>query len=249
VLPSVVVPSLDSRSILVAMGILGAVVMPHNIYLHSNVIQSRDWGVDDAARRRLVKFELWDTVLAMVVGWLVNSAMIIVAAAVFFRSGVVVSGIAQASETLRPLAGHLAGPFGGHLAQLLFGVALLFAGLGSSITSSLAEANVLTGFLGRPEDPHSRVYRIGLVVTSIPAMLVILMGLDSYKVLLFSQVALSMQLPFTIVPLVILTRSRRVMGDFRSGTAEFLLALVVSAVVLVLNGLLLFQTFGGRFSL
>ncbi len=248
VLPNTVIPTVNSGNILIAMGMLGAVVMPHNIYLHSNVIQTRDWGVGDEDRRRLLVFELWDTVLAMGMGWLVNSSMIIVAAVVFFKAGVAVDSIEQASATLRPLAAHIAGDLGGRLAQILFGVALLFAGLGSSITSSLAEANVLTGFLGKPEDPHSLFYKVGLVATSVPTMVVIALGLDSYKVLIFSQVALSLQLPFTIIPLLVLVRSRAVMGSFRSGTVEFSLAALTALVIIVLNVLLLYQTFGGEFS-
>ncbi|HOS92968.1 MAG TPA: Nramp family divalent metal transporter [Armatimonadota bacterium] len=237
--PCVVTPRIDSRSILVAMGMLGAVVMPHNVFLHSNVIQSREWGDDDASKRRLIRFELVDTIVAMGMGWVVNSSMIIVAAAVFFQHGTVVRSIEEASRTLQPLAGPLA--------QVLFGVALLFAGVGSSITSSLAEANVVCGFLGKPEDTHSRFYRLGLVVTSVPAMVVIAAGFDSYKTLILSQVALSLQLPFTIIPLLILARSRKVMGSFRSGPGEFLLAVIVAGAVMVLNALLLYQTFGGTF--
>jgi len=238
--PCMVRPEVDSKSILVAMGMLGAVVMPHNVFLHSNVIQSREWGDDDASKRRLMRFELVDTVVAMGMGWVVNSSMIIVAAAVFFQHGTVVRSIEEASRTLQPLAGPLA--------QVLFGVALLFAGVGSSVTSSLAEANAVCGFLGKPEDTHSRFYRLGLVVTSVPAMAVIAAGLDSYKTLILSQVALSLQLPFTIVPLLILARSRKVMGSFRSGPGELSLAVIVAAVVIVLNVLLLYQTFGGTFN-
>lgn len=246
-IPATVTPSVSSSSILIAMGMLGAVVMPHNIFLHSNVIQSRDWGGTQEDRRRLISFELWDTTLAMGLGWMVNSSMIVVAAAVFFRAGQPVESIQQASETLRPLIAPVAGPMAGVAAQKLFGIALLFAGIGSSITSSLAESNVLTGFLGRPEDPHSRFYQIGLVITSLPAMAVIAMGLDSYKVLIISQVVLSMQLPFTVVPLLILCRSRKVMGDLSSGAVEFALALAAAAVIVGLNMLLLYQTFGGTF--
>ena len=238
-LPSIVLPSVSSQSILVAMAILGAVVMPHNIYLHSNVIQSRDWEGPPEKKRRLLKLEFTDTVAAMGLGWIVNSAMIVVAAAVFFRHGIQVTSIEQASATLRPLAGHLA--------QLLFGIALLFAGVGSSITSSMSEANVITGYLGKPEDPKGWVYRIGLVATAIPALVIIAIGVDSYKALILSQVALSIQLPFTIIPLLLLVGSRKVMGEFASGWLEKALGWVVAAVVLALNGLLLYQILGGRF--
>ncbi len=232
-----VTPSLSGSSILVALGMLGAIVMPHNIYLHSNVIQSRDWDLDPAHRRRLLRFEFADTTLAMTMGWLVNSAMIIVAAAVFFRNGVVVESIQQASETLRPLVGPVA--------QFLFGLALLFAGVSSSITSSLAEANIVTGYLGLPEDSHSSSYRIALIATSLPAMAIIAAGLDPYKVLIISQVVLSIQLPFTVIPLLWLCRSRRAMGEHRFGVPTTVLGSLVAAVIVGLNVFLLYQLFAG----
>ena len=134
----------------------------------------------------------------MGMGWLVNSAMIIVAAAVFFRTGSTVTSIAQASQTLQPLVGSAA--------QLLFGLALLAAGLSSSVTSSLAEANVVTGYLGRPEDPHSRAYKVGLVALRCRPWCIIAVGLNAYKALILSQVVLSLQLPLTIIPLLLLVR-------------------------------------------
>jgi len=235
--PRWVIPSVDGASILVALGMLGAIVMPHNIYVHSNVIQSRDWAEDPGQRRRMLNFELIDTTLAMGMGWLVNSAMIIVAAAVFFAGGVTVDSIEQASETLEPLVGPLA--------RFLFGTALLVAGIASSITSSLAEANVVTGYLGLPEDSRSRSYRIGLVATSIPAMLVIALGTDSYQTLIVSQVILSVQLPFTILPLLWLARSRLVMGDDRMNAAQTAVGLLLAGIIIGLNAFLLYQTFWG----
>jgi manganese transport protein len=236
--PSWVVPSLDGASIFVALGMLGAIVMPHNIYVHSNVIQSRDWDLTPERRRRVMNFELIDTTIAMGMGWLVNSAMIIVAAAVFYRYGAEVTSIEQASETLEPLVGSLA--------RFMFGLALLVAGLASSITSSLAEANVVTGYLGKPEDPRSRAYRIGLVATSLPAMLVIMLGVDTYRALIASQVMLSIQLPFTIIPLLWLSRSRRVMGAERMGPVQTVTGLLLAGVIIGLNVFLLYQTiFGG----
>jgi len=233
------VPRVDSESIVVAMAMLGAVVMPHNIYLHSNVIQSREWTGDPMRKKKLIRFELVDTTLAMGMGWAVNSAMIIVAAAVFFRNGILVTSIEQASETLKPLAGQAA--------HLLFGIALLLSGLGSSITSSLSEANVVTGYLGRPEDTHSNFYRAGLVVTSIPAVILIASNVDSYKTLIFSQVALSLQLPFTVIPLLLIARRRDIMGEFASKGLEWMLCILVAIVVVALNALLLYRTFGGTF--
>ena len=235
--PDWVIPNVNAASILVALGMLGAIVMPHNIYLHSNVIQSRDWDVEPAQRARLMHFELADTTLAMGMGWLVNSAMIIVAAAVFFTAGVEVTSIEQASQTLEPLAGSAA--------KLIFGIALLAAGLSSSVTASLAEANIVTGYLGRPEDPRTRTYKIGLVVLTLPAMVIIAVGVNAYQALIVSQVVLSLQLPFTIIPLLWLSRSRTVMGGDRTGTISTLTGAFVAALIIGLNVFLLYTTFWG----
>jgi manganese transport protein len=231
-----VTPYMGGGSIFIALGMLGAIVMPHNIYLHSNVIQSREWDTDPKRRLRLMRYEVADTTMAMGMGWLVNSAMIIVAAAVFFANGVTVTSIEQASETLKPLVGAAA--------QGLFGVALLFAGVSSSVTSSLAEANVITGYLGKPEDPHSRAYKIGLIATSIPAMVVIAIGVDAYKALIVSQVILSVQLPFTMIPLVWLVRRRKTMGAARMGVPTTVLGGAIAALIVGLNVYLLLQVFG-----
>ncbi len=235
--PSIVIPRVSADSIYVAMAILGAVVMPHNIFLHSNVIHSRKWGISEQEKLALLHYEKLDTLAAMLAGWVINSAMIAVAAAVFYRHQVPVHSIEQASATLRPLAGPLAG--------LLFAVALVFSGVGSSVTSSMAEANVITGFLGRPEDPRTTLYRIAVFITALPSFLIILAGVDTFRILIFSQVVLSIQLPFTLVPLLILCRSRRVMGAFRSSTREFAAALVIAALVIVLNVGLLYATVTG----
>ncbi len=235
--PAVVVPKVNRASIYVAMAILGAVVMPHNIFLHSNVIHSRKWGISEDEKLNLLRYEKLDTFTAMTLGWVVNSAMIIVAAAVFSRNQMMVDSIEQASATLKPLAGPLA--------TLLFAIALVFAGVGSSVTSSMAEANVITGFLGKPEDPRTLLYRISVFVTAIPSFLIIMLSMDTYRILIFSQVVLSIQLPFTLIPLLILCRRQRLMGQFRSRNGEFVAALAISAVVIVLNVYLLYSTLTG----
>ncbi len=236
--PDWIVPSLSGASILVAMGMLGAIVMPHNIYLHSNTIQSREWDFGGGNQHKLMRYELVDTTLSMGMGWLVNSAMILVAAAVFYANGVTVSSIQQASRTLHPLAGPAA--------QLIFGLALLVAGLSSSITSSLATANVVTGYLGKPEDPHSRIYRFGLVLMALPAVVLIIIGLNAYRALILSQVVLSIQLPLTIIPLLVLARRRTVMGDMRMGTLALVTGWLVAALIIALNAFLLYETFSGQ---
>jgi manganese transport protein len=235
--PSLVIPNINRSSIYVAMAILGAVVMPHNIFLHSNVIHSRKWGISEEEKMSLLRYEKIDTFSAMLLGWVVNSAMIIVAAAVFCRHHVMVDSIEQASATLKPLAGPLAG--------LLFAVALVFAGVGSSVTSSMAEVNVITGFLGKPEDPQTLLYRISVFITAIPSFLIIILSMNTFRILIFSQVVLSIQLPFTLIPLLILCRDRNIMGRFRSNWQEFSAALVISAVVIILNIYLLYSTIAG----
>jgi len=235
--PSMVVPNINRSSIYVAMAILGAVVMPHNIFLHSNVIHSRKWGISEDEKMGLLHYEKIDTLSAMTLGWVVNSAMIIVAAAVFARHNVVVESIEQASATLKPLAGPLSG--------LLFAVALVFAGVGSSVTSSMAEVNVITGFLGKPEDPRTLLYRASVFITAIPSFLIIVLAMDTYRILIFSQVVLSIQLPFTLIPLLILCRDRKLMGRFRSSRPEFAAAVAISAVVIILNIYLLYSTIAG----
>lgn len=235
--PSLIIPNVNRSSIYVAMAILGAVVMPHNIFLHSNVIHSRKWGVSEGERLTLLRYEKIDTLAAMLLGWVVNSAMIIVAAAVFFRHHIVVDSIEQASATLTPLAGPVAG--------FLFALALVFAGVGSSVTSSMAEVNVITGFLGKPEDPRTLLYRVSVFITAIPSFMIILFSMDTFRILIFSQVVLSIQLPFTLIPLLIICRDKNLMGRFRSGRIEFTAAIVISAIVIILNIYLLYSTISG----
>ncbi len=235
--PSVVVPKVGKESIYIAMAILGALVMPHNIFLHSNVIHSREWGISEDEKWNLLRYEKLDTLFAMMLGWVVNSSMMIVAATVFFQNNIPVTSIEQASATLKPIAGHFAG--------LLFALALTFSGIGASITSSMAEADVVTGFMGKPEDPRSTFYRLSVFVTALPAFLIILFSADTYRILIFSQVILSMQLPFTLLPLLILSRNKQLMGMFRSRTPEFVAAVIISAIVIVLNLYFLYTTLTG----
>jgi manganese transport protein len=233
--PHWAIPSVSGKSILVAMGMLGAIVMPHNIYLHSDVILSREWNVEPRHRVRLMRFELVDTTLAMGMGWMVNSAMIIVAAAVFFRQHVTVDSIAQASETLRPLAGSLS--------QMLFGIGLLAAGISSSVTSTLATANVVCSYLGRPADPHSRLFKRAVALFPIMPIVIIAVGFNPFKALILSQVVLSLQLPLTIVPLLLLARRQDVMGELRLRTVGSALGWLIAVVIIGLNLFLLYQTF------
>jgi manganese transport protein len=236
---SAVVPAVSSRSILVAMAMLGAVVMPHNIYLHSEIIQSRDWSArDDTERSRLMRYEFLDTLLAMGAGWLINGAMVVVAAAVFFPN-IVPGSLGDVAKTLEPLAGPLA--------ALFFAIALLCSGLSSSITAGMAGGTIFTGYLLKPTDLQNKWFRLGVALTLIPAVIIVCFGFDPLKALIISQAALSVQLPFTIIPLFLLTRSEKVMGRFRNSWRENALIIITGVVVIGLNLLLLYQMFGGKF--
>lgn len=235
-----VIPKIDSSSIFIAMGMLGAVVMPHNLYLHSEVIQKRNWYASTNERKRqLLRYEFLDTLLAMGAGWMINCAMVIVAAAVFFRHGVEVNDVMQAAETLKPLAGRLA--------EFLFAIALICAGFSSSITACLAGGAVFTGFLGKEISPTNSWFRLGVLITAVPAIAFITVLTDTYKALIWSQVILSIQLPLTIMPLVLLTRSRKVMGEYANGRFENLLLYLCGGIIIFLNVLLLLSFFGFRF--
>ncbi|MFB3895363.1 MAG: Nramp family divalent metal transporter [bacterium] len=227
------IPSLEGKSILVAMGMLGAVVMPHNIYLHSSVVRHIDFPADEKDVRKLFRFELVDTILAMGVGWLINSAMIIVAAAVFFRNGIMVNSIEQASLTLQPLVGDLA--------RVLFGIALLCSGLSSSTTASLAGANVFTGYLNKSKEYQGFWFQLGMAVTIIPALIIIALNLNAYQVLIISQVVLSIQLPFTMIPLLLLTNRKQIMGVHANNFILKLLAGLAIIIIIGLNAFLLWQ--------
>ena len=233
-------PELNSQSILVAMGVLGAVVMPHNMYLHSEVIQNREWsGKSEAETRRLLRFEFVDTLVAMLAGLVINASMIIVAAAVFHRNGTRISDLVQASATLRPLAGPLAG--------LLFGVALLFAGISSSMTAGIAGGTTFSGYLGQETTIESKWFRTGMLITLVPAVLAIMMIHNTFQALIISQVCLSVQLPLTMLPLFLLTNSKHVMGKYSNRWVENSLMVVTGLGILILNALLIYRVFGGGF--
>jgi len=226
-----VVPVFPAGSLPIIMAVLGAVIMPHNIFLHSEIIQSRQWNLgDESVIRRQLKYEFGDTLLAMVVGWGINSAMIIVAAAMFFGRAPVTE-IGQAQRMLGPLLGPAA--------ALVFALALLLAGLASSITAGMSGGIIFAGMFGESydiKDVHSRIGAAGTLIAATAA--VFLIG-DPFRGLIVSQMLLSMQLPITIVTQVRLTSSPAVMGKFANGTALKILLWAVAAVVIGLNVFLL----------
>ena len=229
-----VVPSLPEGSLLIVMSVLGAVVMPHNLFLHSEVVQSREYNKgDDRSIRRLLKYEFYDTLFSMGVGWAINSAMILLAASTFFANGVQVEELQQAKSLLDPLLGNQAGT--------IFALALLMAGLSSTVTSGMAAGSIFAGMFGESyhiKDIHSRV---GILLSLGIALLIIFFINDPFQGLLISQMALSVQLPFTVFLQVGLTSSRRVMGQYVNSRWCTFVLYTIAIVVSVLNVMLLFS--------
>ncbi|MBI1792448.1 MAG: Nramp family divalent metal transporter, partial [Acidobacteria bacterium] len=196
------IPRLSGQSLYVAIGILGATVMPHNLYLHSALVQTRQIGLSEASKRTACRFNLIDSVVALNAALLVNAAILILSSAVFFTNGKVVTEIQQAHQLLAPLLGTT-------LAGVLFAVALLCSGQSSTLTGTLAGQIVMEGFLNFRMRPWLRRLLTRLLAI-VPAAVVIYIAGDqgTFKLLILSQVILSMQLPFAVIPLIHFTSDR-----------------------------------------
>lgn len=229
-----VVPQFNGVSSLVmAAGILGATIMPHAIFLHSALTQNRVVVKEPVLLKKLYKYEIVDVLVAMGVASLVNGAMLIMSAKTFFSTGMTTVGTIQsASATLQPLLGKAAG--------VIFGVALLASGLSSASVGTMAGQVIMQGFI-KKEIP----IWIRRLVTMVPSMIVIFLGLDATKTLVISQVLLSFGLPFTIIPLVIFTGNKKVMGVLVNKRITTIMASIIAGVVVVLNAYLLVSLFTG----
>jgi manganese transport protein len=223
------VPSLTPESLYVAVAILGATVMPHNLYLHSALVQTREIDDSPAAKRQACRYNFFDSAIALNAALFINAAILILSAAVFFKQGVVVTEIQQAHVMLDPLLGTAA-------ASVLFAVALLLAGQSSTLTGTLAGQVVMEGFLNIRMQPWIR-RAVTRGVAIVPAVATILLYGEGevYQLLIFSQVILSLQLPFAVVPLVRFTSDRARMGEFVSPLWMKILAFVVSIIIIGLN--------------
>ena len=223
-----VTPSFPAGSMMIIMSVLGAVVMPHNLYLHSEVIQSRQWNLqDDKVIRKQLKYEFFDTLISMLVGWGINSAMILLAAATFFVHQTPVTELGQASSLLAPLLGQHA--------MVVFAIALLFSGLASTITSGMAAGTIFAGMSKEPYDIRDNHSRLGVAVSLLLALGIIFLISNPFKGLILSQMILSIQLPFTIFLQVYLTSSSKVMGRYKNSLFTKALLLLIGAVVTALN--------------
>ena len=231
-----VTPTFPSGSMVIIMSVLGAVVMPHNLFLHSEVIQSRQWNLsDDSVIRKQLRYEYVDTIFSMLVGWAINSAMILLAAATFFVTKTPVEELQQADSLLQPLLGGSA--------TIVFAVALLFAGIASTITSGMAAGSIFAGIFREPYDIKDNHSRFGVMISLIAAFLIILLISDPFKGLIYSQMILSIQLPFTVFLQVYLTSSERVMGKYKNARLTKYLLYGIGGIVTVLNVMLLISFF------
>ncbi len=213
-----------------ALGIIGATVMPHNLYLHSGIVQTRAFGLDMASKREALRLATWDSTIALMFALTINSAILILAAATFYTVGQNdVAEIDKAHMLLEPL-------LGSSLAPILFGVALLCAGLNSTVTATMAGQIVMEGFINLRIAPWARRL-ITRTLAIAPAILVILIyGTEGVgQLLILSQVVLSFQLPFAIVPLVMFTASRAKMGELVAPRWLTGLCWLIAAIIIVLN--------------
>jgi manganese transport protein len=223
-----VVPSIPQGSMMIVMSVLGAVVMPHNLFLHSEIIQSRQWNLkDEKAIKHQLDYEFFDTFFSMVVGWAINSAMILLAAATFYVHGMHVTELQQARDMLKPLLGNYA--------AVIFAVALLFSGIASTITSGMAAGSIFAGIFGEPYHIKNNHSAIGVAISLLSALVLVFIISDPFKGLLYSQMILSIQLPITIFLQIYLTSSKKVMKAHANGPMFKLALLAIGTIVTLLS--------------
>jgi len=221
-------PSIPEGSMIIIMSVLGAVVMPHNLFLHSEIIQSRQWNLEnEKVIKRQLDYELFDTMFSMIIGWAINSAIIILAASAFFINKIPVHELQQAKSILHPLLGTFS--------SLLFAVALLCAGIASAITSGMAGGSIFAGLYGEPYDIKDNHSRLGVMISLALSLLLIFLIRDPYKGLIISQMILGIQLPFTIFLQIYLTSSGKVMGKYKNKPRTTTLLVIIGIIVTYLN--------------
>jgi manganese transport protein len=233
VLHHALVPQFGSQeAVLLSVGILGATVMPHVIYLHSALTQDRLVPETDQDAQTLLRYTRVDVVIAMSIAGLINVSMLVMAASTFFKSGLLhVDSLEGAHKTLEPILGGAS--------SVLFALALIASGLSSSAVGTLSGQVVMQGFIRRQIPVTVR-----RLVTMIPAFIVIAIGVDPSRTLVLSQVVLSFGIPFALVPLVMFTARRRIMGPLVNRRVTTIAASIVAGVIITLNIFLLLQTAG-----
>lgn len=221
----------DSEALLIAVGMLGATVMPHVIFLHSNLVKVRNSGLKTFKEKHLhLKMEKIDIIIAMNIAFIVNAAMVIVSAAVFYKQGIVVDTIEQAHISLEPLLGSLSSG--------AFAIALLASGFSSSAVGTMAGESVMDGFINVKLSNNLK-----RLITMLPAMLIIVIGVNPMKALLLSQVSLSFALPMAIIPLLIITSRKDIMKEFVNSKLIIIIGIIIASIIILLNFLLLLLTF------
>lgn len=221
----------NSEALLIAVGMLGATVMPHVIFLHSNLVKARNNGLKTLEQKKLhLKMEKIDIIIAMNIAFIVNAAMVIVSAAVFYKQGIIVDTIEKAHISLEPLLGSLSSG--------AFAIALLASGFSSSAVGTMAGESVMDGFINVKLSNN-----IKRLITMIPAMLIIVLGVNPMKALLLSQVSLSFALPMAIIPLLIITSKKDIMKEFVNSKIISIIGIIIASIIILLNFVLLFLTF------
>jgi manganese transport protein len=226
------IPSLpNAKAVFIAVGMLGATVMPHVIYLHSQLVQARNKkDCNDEQKRKHLRMARIDIAIAMNIAFIVNAAMVIVAAAVFFRNGMVVDTIEQAHKSLEPLLGTLSSG--------VFGIALLASGLSSSAVGTMAGQTIMKGFVGLTIPINIR-----RLITMTPALIIIALGINPMNALIISQVVLSFALPFAIVPMLLITSRKDLMGSLVNKPLTKIVGWIITCLIVGLNAVLLYLTF------
>ncbi|MEK3785779.1 Nramp family divalent metal transporter [Paenibacillus sp. FSL K6-1230] len=230
----------QSGMLYIAIGIMGATVMPHNLYLHSSIVQTRNYERSSAGKREAIRYATLDSTIALTFALFINAAILIVSAAVFHAQGMTnVAEISDAYYLLTPLLGTT-------MASILFGVALLASGQNSTVTGTLAGQIVMEGFLNLRLPPWFRRL-VTRLIAIIPAVIVTAIAGErgTEELLVLSQVVLSLQLPFAIIPLIRFTSDRSKMGEFVNRRWENILAWIIAAVIITLNVILVYQVFAG----
>ncbi|MPM06700.1 Divalent metal cation transporter MntH [bioreactor metagenome] len=227
-------PSLpNGQAVLIAVGMLGATVMPHVIYLHSELVQSRNHSTDIEEKKRHLHMEKLDIVIAMNIAFVVNAAMVVVSASVFFSRGMIVDSIELAHKSLEPLLGSLSSG--------AFGIALLASGFSSSSVGAMAGETVMDGFVDFKLPVNLR-----RVLTMLPGVIVIWLGVNPMKALVLSQVSLSFALPAAIIPMLYITSKRKYMGELANKKWVNAIGILIVSMIIIFNAVLLYFIFTGN---
>ena len=229
-----IIPTItSSNQLFLVLGIIGATVMPHALVLHSSLTKARAVGLDLEQRKKLLRYHRWDSIGNLTIAGLINMAILIMAAAAFHTAGLTVATVDEAYKTLTPLFGLFA--------SVVFALTLLFSGLSSSTVGVLAGQSILEGFLGTKLNPWFR--RIILrVINVIPTSVAISLHYDPLLLLVYSQVVLSLMIPLPLIPIIYYTSRKKVMGQFVNRGMITVLAVLTAAVIVGLNGVLLYTT-------